>query len=101
MRERASHGLHGEFDVLGDGACVPVARRAARRLDRGNDGVDELLDVPRLLDPVPNVFQRGSHGAAALVPEHDDELGLQRLDGELDRAESVCVQEISGDAHDE
>src|SRR5579871_5121964 len=52
------HGFHREFDVLGDGACVPIARAAARRQDGRNQRVDELLDVSRLLDAVPNVLQR-------------------------------------------
>src|SRR5580704_5859480 len=42
------HGLHTEFDVARDGVFMPVARRVTRGRDRGRDGVDELLDVPRL-----------------------------------------------------
>ena len=94
--------LHVEFDVFGDGVCVPVARRRrASPLTAGAMALTSSWMCPGCVDAVLNVFERGCHGAAALVPEHDDELGFQRVDSKFDRAQAIAIQEIAGDANDE
>jgi len=66
-------------------------------LQNGFDGFDEAVDVTRSVA----AGDRGAHCAAFGVTDDDNKTDVQVLDGVLDAAEHMIVEDVAGVAQDE
>ena len=67
----------------------------------GLDGLDELWQVARQLDPLFHHFDRRGNRAAIGVSKDHDERRPQELDGIFEACEAVIVEKIPGETHNE
>ena len=76
--------------------------RAEQRLDRRPDAIDDGAQIGRLVALwLPQLFQRGSHGAALRVSEHDGQPRLEPLGRKLDATHLRRRDDIARHANDE
>ncbi|MNG02496.1 hypothetical protein D3C84_855270 [compost metagenome] len=93
--------LHRVFDVLRGGVFDKAAGLCEHFLDRGLECVGQFRDMAGEYGAILDGFDACIDGAAAFVPEHEDQGGAEHRDGVFEAGQPLVRDEVARDTYGE
>ena len=100
VSRRCSRPTSSASIVVGRGAVAVVARARGARPARSGRSAARCA-AGRAGASIAGAVDRGAHGTARVVSEHDDQRHLEHGDGVLEAADDRVGDDLAGVAHDE